>query len=57
MQKSAGQVTWRQIFNNFHLFNFSDFFFIVLRNINNSNLAKKSKKYFLRQKLKKITLL
>ena len=42
-----------QIFNKFHLFNFSEIFIILLRYINNSNSAKKSVKYFLRQKLKK----
>ena len=39
------------------LFNFSEIFTILLWNINNSNSAKKSKKYLLRQKFQKITLL
>ena len=42
-----------QIFNKFCLFNFSEIFTILLWNINNSNSAKKSKKYFLRQKFQK----
>ena len=45
-------------FNKFRLFKFSEIFTILLCNISNSNSAKKSKKYFLWQKLKKkITLL
>ena len=44
-------------FNKFRLFNFSEIFTILLWNINNLKSAKKSEKYFLRQKLKKeITL-
>ena len=57
LQKSVGQVTWRQIFNKFRLFNISEIFTLLLWNINNSNSAKKEKKYFLRQKFQKITLL
>ena len=56
MQKSVGYVTWRQIFNKFHLFIFSEIFTMLLWNISNSNSAKKSKKYFLRQKFQKIIL-
>ena len=38
------------------LFNFSEIFTILLWHINNSNSAKKSKKYFLRQKFEKKSL-
>ena len=44
-------------FNKFHLINFCEIFPILLWNINYSNSAKKNKKYFLRQKFQKITLL
>ena len=45
------------IFNKFRLFIFSKIFTILLLNINNLKSAKKSKKYFLRQKFQKVTLL
>ena len=44
-------------FQQVRLFNFSEIFTILFWNINNLNSAKKSKKYFRRQKLQKITLL
>ena len=52
MQKYVGlvHVTWRQFFR---LFNFSEIFTKLLWNINDSNSAKKSKNFFLRQKFKK----
>ena len=44
---------WRQIFNKFRLFKFSEIITVLLRNIHNSNSAKKGKKYFLLQKCQK----
>ena len=57
MQKSTGLVTWRQVFNKFCIFNFSEIFTILLWNINNSNSAKKSKQWTLRQNFQNITKL
>ena len=53
MQKSVGYVIWSQIFNKFHLFNFSEIFTILLRNINNSNSDRKVENIFLDKNSKK----
>ena len=53
MQKSAGKVIRRQIFNKFRLFNFSEMFTILLWSIKNFNSAKKSKTYLPKQKFQK----
>ena len=54
MQKFVGYVTWRQIFNKFRLFNFSEIFTIMLLNINTIEIQqRKSKNYLLGQKIQK----
>ena len=45
------------IFNKFPMFIFSEIFIILTQNVDNSNSAKKSKKYFLRLKFQRLTLL
>ena len=54
MQKSIRYVVWVPILNKFHLFKLSEIFTILLRNISNLNLVKKSKKISFNEKFKKI---